>query len=224
MSVAEDGKTWRKGVATVNGKPSGIIAIANNDQLDDDVRNAGTLVGLSCSGQYTYATPYFAHTKPNAADGEDTQYSYTAGTLLTFCADDEVDDYDYVENGELKHSKDEGIQRSLKGFIRPANKGELVIGVVSQTGYGPYNINPVTKVDDPDAAGRGYIVEGLNRNAIPFSKAVGADPAYRMPEGVWALQSSIGTAVDSTSKINNAYLVVFDTMHTGVYDTGTVEA
>lgn len=199
MSTDDQGKTWKRGVDSASY--NGIIAIANNDQLDDDVRNAGTLVGLSCSGQYTYATPYFAHTEDKETG---KQYEYAAGTLLTYCLNDEVDDYDYIEDSEVKSTS-----RSLSGFVRPAKEGEVVIGVVSQTGYGPYNPNPVTWVEDPDAEGRGYIAEGLNRNAIPFKDT------YKMPAGVWALQSSIGTAVDSTSKINNSYLLVFETRYTG---------
>lgn len=200
MSVKPDGKTWQRGVPA--GTTPGIIAIANNDQLDDDVRQAGTLVGLSCSGQYTYATPFFAHTDKQSGE----QYSYVAGTKLTYCANDETDTYDYIMDGEVKTSTG---KRSLAGYVRPAKTGEVVIGVVSQTGHGPYNTNPVTWATDPDAEGRGYIAEGLNRNAIPFKDT------YKMPQGVWALQASIGTAVDSTSKINNAYLLVFETTHTG---------
>lgn len=221
MSVAADGKTWVKGVPLAEGADRNdpanfptIVAIANNDQLDDDVRNAGTLVGLSCSGQYTYATPYFAHTDPTKNGGVDDQYSYKAGTYLTYCTNDEVDSYDYIYNSTVVT---DSTHRSLAGFVRPAQPGELVIGRVSQTGYGPYSTNPVTKVTDPDAAGRGFITEGLNRNAIPFKDT------YRMPSGVWALQSSIGTAVDSTSKINNAYMLVFETMHTGFVMPGATE-
>lgn len=199
MSVDEDGKTWKRGVNA--GETPGIIAIANNDQFDDDVAHAGTLVGLSCSGQYTYATPYFAHL--DAETGE--QYDYKAGTKLTFCTNDEEDEYDYVEDGQVHHDG----KRSLAGFVRPAKAGEIIIGTVSQTGFGPYNINPVAWSEDPDKEGRGFVMENLNRNAAPFADE------YKMPTGVWPLQTTIGASVDSTSKINNAYLVVFETNFTG---------
>lgn len=94
-----------------------------------DANTVGSLVGLSCTGKFRIATPYFAKFKTG---GE--AYVYTAGTPITFCKHGEKFDTltpDSTTPGALTKANISGV-----GFIRPAEQGDVVIGIVAETHSG----------------------------------------------------------------------------------------
>lgn len=130
ISTNSTGDAWQL------GGTGSLIAVAQDGVERWDVMAADSLVGLLCSGKFRFATPFFARYAKNssATSGAGTAAVYTAGTPLTFCADGE---FEYARTGV---SATDGalspVKRSLKGFIRPAVKGETVIGYVAETHSG----------------------------------------------------------------------------------------
>lgn len=218
ISTTEDGDKWQKGVPE-DTTHNPIIAIAQNDEWQDDVQNAGQLVGLDCSGQFTIATPFFKR-----AQDADTLYDYAPGTKLTYCLNDETDTIKY-----LAYDKTNGTQTlatrnvSCAGYVRPADAGEPVIGIVSQKGAGRYTtMDMIRAAENPEIS---EYVKGLNRDLAGFNlnlKAEGktlednASDFAQMPTGVYPLMFSFGSAVTSDSDISTAYYIVFDTVSTGI--------
>jgi hypothetical protein len=216
ISTTEDGDKWVKGVPT-GTTHNPIIAIAQNDEWQDDVQNAGQLVGLDCSGQFTIATPFFKHKH----DGELCEY--TPGTKLTYCLNNETDTIQYLEyaNGTQTLVTDDEVK--CIGYVRPAKDGEPVIGIVSQKGAGRYTtMDMIRAAENPEI--REY-VKGLNRDLAGYNlnlKAAGknltdnASDFAKMPTGAYPLMFSFGSAVTSDSDISTAYYIVFDTVSTGI--------
>jgi hypothetical protein len=239
MSLNTDGTKWVKGVPASDAN-TGIIAFAQNDGWQDDVQDAGQLVGLDSSGQFRIATPFFKRYKdaegtldPEGKAGEFqsvTPHSYTAGTPLTWCSNTEVDAVQVVEV-----DKDTGVQVaktllvSCAGYVKPAGKGDTVIGVVSQTGAGRYLTKEMQRRNSNPFIGP--VVKGLNRDAAGYNEGLlrngtvtvadgavtqGESSLIKMGEGVYPLMTSIGSAVTSDSEIYTAYYIVFDTTNAGV--------
>lgn len=145
ISTNAEGNAWKLGAPeNANGA---LIAFAQDGVERWDVMAADSLVGLLCSGKFRFATPFFARYKKATSTvttgegGVITAYNpsavaaeYKAGTPLTYCGDTEVE-YPLtavnVNNGNLVNEK-----RELKGFIRPAEAGETVIGYVAETHSG----------------------------------------------------------------------------------------
>lgn len=180
ISVRPDGTAWQLGVGTASDTEVNTISFTQDEITRWDVAAADQLVGFPCSGQFRFATPYFARfTKgTSTGSGTGTAATYKAGTPLTFCADTETE-YALTEvntkTGELVAP---AKPRSLRGFIRPAETGEVVIGRVAETH------------------------SGVNRSAMY------TESKYTVPAK--AMQATIGTATDSTSKFTNAYVVIWD--------------
>lgn len=226
ISVNAAGTEWVKGAATSH---DAIVAVANADTLEDDVQASGELLGLQCSGQYRFGTPFFAHftadtaahatafaTAVKAATTQDAlatavknalvestgglaSANYVAGTKLTYCADDEVD----VIVVRTAEDKLVYMPRSLKGFVRPARANETVIGIVAQTQYGPYKPTDGAAVCNRDM--KGVVIDATDGK--PKQGGTGVAP---VPSGVWPMRTTIGSAVDSSSMIYNSYLLVWD--------------
>lgn len=181
ISTNAEGNAWKLGAPeNANGA---LIAFAQDGVERWDVMAADSLVGLLCSGKFRFATPFFARytkaTSTSATTG--TAAVYKAGTPLTYCADTEKEWAETgvnAETGALVR-----VERSLKGFIRPAASGETVIGYVAETHNGRNR-----------AAAYGTYSDGVLTNGIDAR----------------ADQQSIGKAVDSTSKFTNAYMVIWD--------------
>lgn len=130
ISTTTDGKSWQL------GGTGSLIAVAQDGVERWDVMAADSLVGLLCSGKFRFATPFFARfaKDSSATSGAGTAAVYTAGTPLTYCGDDEVEWAPTGVNattGELVP-----VKRELKGFIRPAEDGDTVIGYVAETHSG----------------------------------------------------------------------------------------
>lgn len=243
ISISADGTQWVKGASTATNS---IVAVANADTLEDDVQASGSLLGLQCSGQYRFATPFFARfvamddtngataagafaTAVKAAlDTEDPQAalttavknalgtynsssnpsgghasaSYVAGTKLTYCGANEMDIVVVRKpDGRLAYDV-----RSLKGFVRPARANETVIGIVAQTNSGPYKPTEGQATSNRDLKG----VAIKKADGSLGNGTVGADFTAPVPTGVWPLRTTIGSSVDSSSKITNAYFLVWD--------------
>lgn len=131
ISTNSTGDAWQLGGA------GSLIAVAQDGVERWDVMAADSLVGLLCSGKFRFATPFFArYVKGDSTEEtpEGTAAVYTAGTPLTFCADGEK------EWAPIGVDRTDGslmpVERSLKGFIRPAVDGETVIGYVAETHSG----------------------------------------------------------------------------------------
>jgi hypothetical protein len=103
-----DGKMWTK---TPTGTPT-VIAVAQDASVDTHVLAANSLVGLACSDSFKLATPFF---RKNTGD------NYTIGTALTYCKAT-----DTVESSG-------GKAGDAVGYIKPAAKGDVVIGYVCET-------------------------------------------------------------------------------------------
>lgn len=108
---------WTKGIPYTGGDNSKanyegcLVAVASAASTDLDVVNAKSLVGLEMTDSFRIATPFFKKGEP-----------YNVGTKLTACAADEKD----------------ANKRSLAGYVRPANAGEVVVGIVVEAG--PVNL------------------------------------------------------------------------------------
>ena len=113
ISSGTDGK-WTKGVP--DGATKFALAFAQDSSHDFNVINAGTLVGLSLTDSYTFATPFFR---------QNTNDAYTVGTRLTWC----------TELDTIKSSG--GTTGEAVGYIKPVTSAdEVVIGVVKESGTG----------------------------------------------------------------------------------------
>ena len=239
LSLNADGTKWVKGVPA-SGDNTGIIAFAQNDGWQDDVQDAGQLVGLDSSGQFRIATPFFKRYTGVAGaidpEGKPTTYqagtpiAYKAGTPLTWCTNDEVDAVQVVELDETTGAQvAKTLLVSCAGYVKPAGQGDTVIGVVSQTGAGRYLTKEMQRRNDNPFIGP--VVKGLNRDAAGYNEgllrdgsvtvsngsvATGGDKLIKMGDGVYPLMTSIGSAVTSDSEIYTAYYIVFDTTNAGV--------
>jgi hypothetical protein len=110
ISSGNDGK-WTKGVPADATKF--ILAFAQDSSHDFNVVNAGTLVGLSLTDSYTFATPFFRKNNDDV---------YSVGTRLTWCtASDTV-------------NSTGGTAGDAVGYIKPAGANDVVIGVVKESG------------------------------------------------------------------------------------------
>lgn len=188
ISPDSTGTKWVLGVPTdATAASKNRVAFAQDGVERWDVMAADSLVGLLCSGKFRFATPFFARYTKDTSTADSTDESpgtpavYVAGTPLTYCLNDEEEwaaTAVNVNTGELVREN-----RSLAGFIRPAEAGEPVIGYVAETHNG---LNR--------AASYGEYSDGELTNGIPAR----------------ADQISIGKAVDSTSKFTNAYMVIWD--------------
>lgn len=127
MSVDPTGTHWVLGVPT-DASLTNMVYIANKHSFDPDVEDADNLDGLACSGQFRYATPYFARTSGTDA-ATATNYQYTPGVALTYCKDTE-EDLIYYRNPST--GEEEPTVRSLNGFVRPAAEGEPIIGYIAE--------------------------------------------------------------------------------------------
>ena len=130
VSTTSDGKSWQL------GGTGSLIAVAQDGVERWDVMAADSLVGLLCSGKFRFATPFFARYAKGTSttSGTGTAAVYTAGTPLTFCADAEKE---WAPTGvNTADGSLVPVERSLKGFIRPAAEGETVIGYVAETHSG----------------------------------------------------------------------------------------
>ena len=115
ISSGNDGK-WTKGVPSTATKFT--LAFAQDSSHDFNVINAGTLVGLSLTDSYTFATPFF---RQNTSD------AYTVGTRLTWCTSTDT----ITGNGTAGEAV---------GYIKPVTSAtEVVIGVVKESGNGKNN-------------------------------------------------------------------------------------
>lgn len=182
-----DGNTWTHKTAheTSPGMPTilNTLSVAQDGIERWDVMAADSLVGLSCTGEFRFATPFFARYKKGKSTTTTPSSAhlavYTKGTPLTYCKATETE-YAYTEvdttTGALM-TQPNGSPRSLAGFIRPAEEGEAVIGVVAETHSGR---NRAARYGTTDAV------------------SARAD------------QESIGKAVESTAKFTNAYMVIWD--------------
>lgn len=139
ITAKPDGTTveWTKGIPYTGGVDSKanyagcLVAVASAASTDLDVVNAKSLVGLEMTDSFRIATPFFKK-------GE----TYTVGTKLTACAADEED-----TDG-----------RSLAGYVRPANTGEVVVGIVAEAG--PVNLQEsfTTALDSSSIRENAYYV------------------------------------------------------------------
>lgn len=201
ISTNAAGTAWVRGLdADATAAQKNTVAISQDDATTWDVMDAtntdvfhqptaymiGSLVGLSCSGQFRIASPYFARyyqtTDSETSTTTTHAYEYKAGTPLTPCLANEViytSVPDPANPGILKLEKVE----DPSGFFRPATTGELVFGIVAET----HN--------------------GANREDANHGTTVADNGALT----AMALQKSIGKAVSSESVWYNAYYVVFDT-------------
>ena len=240
LSLNTDGTKWVKGVPA-SGYNTGIIAFAQNDGWQDDVQDAGQLVGLDSSGQFRIATPFFKRynditgtVDPEGTPGifqQGTPIPYKAGTPLTWCSNDEVDAVQVVEIDETTGAQvAKTLLVSCAGYVRPATEqGDVIIGVVSQTGAGRYLTKEMQRRNSNPFIGP--VVKGLNRDAAGFNEGLlragtvtvangavtsGAGNLIKMGDGVYPLMTSIGSAVTSDSEIYTAYYIVFDTTNAGV--------
>lgn len=240
LSLNTDGTKWVKGVPA-SGANTGIIAFAQNDGWQDDVQDAGQLVGLDSSGQFRIATPFFKRyngitgtVDPEGTPGtfqQGTPISYKAGTPLTWCSNDEVDAVQVVEIDETTGAQvAKTLLVSCAGYVRPATEeGDTIIGVVSQTGAGRYLTKEMQRRNSNPFIGP--VVKGLNRDAAGFNEGLlragtvtvangavtsGAGNLIKMGDGVYPLMTSIGSAVTSDSEIYTAYYILFDTTNAGV--------
>lgn len=218
ITPTADGSAWQLGAAA--GETPNIVAFAQNSTLSKDVQSADNLVGLSCSGKFRVATPFFCRTTYSGSGSySGTDYSsfhvcsYTPGTLVTYCKNDEVD---YVSVPQGTYSSDskqyaKTAIRSAAGFIRPAKTGEPVIGVV---------VSSLPDVGIKKADGTTFIGK-LNYNAVgcdqkttgALTEAAGAQSTnYYMPgTGIVPLAHTWEDTIDSSAQLNNDYYVVIDT-------------
>jgi hypothetical protein len=134
ISTNAEGNAWKLGAPA--DAANALIAFAQDGVERWDVMAADSLVGLLCSDKFRFATPFFARytkgTSTSATTG--TAAVYKAGTPLTYCADTEKEWAETgvnAETGALVR-----VERSLKGFIRPAVGDEKVIGYVAETHSG----------------------------------------------------------------------------------------
>lgn len=140
ISLNSDGTAWTRGVEGDTAAQINSVAIAQDgsdlwDVLDadaqwgvEDDQVVGSLVGLSCTGKFRIATPYFAK-----FDESGNAYLYKAGTPITFCkSSDTVKTLAPAGGGTLAV---EAIENPT-GYIRPAKASEVVIGIVSETHSG----------------------------------------------------------------------------------------
>lgn len=126
ISTNAEGNAWKLGAPATD---NALIAFAQDGVERWDVMAADSLVGLLCSGKFRFATPFFARLKKSGGAAV-----YTAGTPLTYCADGEKET---VKTGvSATTGALVGVERSLAGFIRPAESGDKVIGYVAETHNG----------------------------------------------------------------------------------------
>lgn len=240
LSLNADGTKWVKGVPASDAN-TGIIAFAQNDGWQDDVQDAGQLVGLDSSGQFRIATPFFKRYdgvtgtidpegKPTTYQATVTPISYKAGTKLTWCTDADKDAIQVVELDETTGTQvAKTIVVSCAGYVKPAGPSDTVIGVVSQTGAGRYLTKEMQRRNSNPFIGP--VVKGLNRDAAGYNEGLLRDGTVtvsngtvtdsnnkliKIGEGVYPLMTSIGSAVTSDSEIYTAYYIVFDTTNAGV--------
>lgn len=207
LTPLKNGKGWELGCPADNAHP-GIVAFAQNSTFDTDVRSANQLVGLSCSGKFRIATPFFARTvatTPGSTTHADhTVCSYAIGTPVTFCRNNENHIVTKPTGTYTGSAQDvEQVFVSTRGYIRPAKAGEEVIGVV-------VDATP----DAPTSA-----IGALNYNA-PAVTRVGSGVAcedsttkYFMPSQAVALKHTWKDTVDSSAETNNSYYVIIDTTY-----------
>lgn len=203
-----DGTAWELGVSTTtysSSKPN-IVAFAQNSTLSTDVMAANNLVGLSCSGKFRIACPFFCRTVLTTGTGGLTDSNteadasvaaYTPGTPVTYCKNNEIDFFSHTAaDGSVVTTK-----RSAAGFIRPAKANEPVIGVV------------VGSMPDIPASAIGTVNFNVPENKHVKSGALVASSGnYYMPgTGVVALSHTWEDAIDSSAKLDNSYYVVLDT-------------
>lgn len=212
MTPSADGTKWQLGYSG-SAAPS-IVAFAQNSTLSTDVVSANNLVGLSCSGKFRVATPFFCRT---AYSGSGTysgaDYSkfyvceYPVGTKVTLCKQDEVD---FISTpGNYSGGKCKAVSRSAAGFIRPAKSGEPVIGVV---------VSPLPDVG-MNTKGESF-VGTLNYNAAGCTQVssgaitTAENNNYYMPNtGIVPLAHTWEDTIDSSAKLNNDYYLVIDTTY-----------
>lgn len=110
LSAKADGSAWQVGVPS--GETPTIVAIAQDPTYgsqSDNVRMAGSLVGLPCTGNFRICTPFFKR-----------GVAYPVGTPVTYCTEDTA-----LPTGDKINEP-----ASLPGCIKPAETGDVVIGYV----------------------------------------------------------------------------------------------
>lgn len=193
ISGTADGTKWQLGITSDDA--TALIAFAQDGTERFDVWCADSLVGLLCAGKYRFATPFFArYTKgsANTAEKVGVDTAYTAGTLLTACKPGEKEYVTRVSPVDGSQYKEEVL---LDGFIRPAEAGDIIIGVVAETHSGKNRAANAAENNDVRKSGTQATSQPSQNNA-------------------WPLQRQIGNAEDSSSNWQNAYLVVWDTAFT----------
>lgn len=225
MSLNADGTQWVKGSTSTSDTT--IVAVAHTDSYQDDIQAGGTLLGLQCSGQYRFATPFFKHYTAEGEkitkDGADSTTKYNAATLCTYKAGTPLTICDNAETDVVIRNvqgQPVAVTVSCAGYVRPAKTGEVIIGVVAQTQYGAYRPTEYRGV-----AGSNYGTPATNRDLTGFAvkksdgtierHAVDSNYAACMPTGVMPLRTTIGSSIDSSSKIYNAYWLVWDSAQSG---------
>lgn len=209
ITPSADGSSWQLGVDTTtyaSAKPN-IVAFAQNSTLSTDVIAANNLVGLSCSGKFRIACPFFCRAVLTSGEGgiktgtaitATSVAAYTPGTALTYCMNDEFDFVSDIDaDGHVVTAK-----RSAKGFIRPAKTGEPVIGVVvgsipdiPKEAIGTVNYNVPASAEHVKS---GALSESTTKYFMPGS-------------GVVALAHTWEDTIDSSAQLNNSYYLVLDT-------------
>lgn len=136
LSAKADGSAWQVGVPA--GETPTIVAIAQDPTYgsqSDNVRMAGSLVGLPCTGNFRICTPFFKR-----------GVAYPVGTALTYCTAAET-----LPTGNLH-----GEPAALKGCVKPAATGEPVIGYVVRSAaekfYADVNHGDVNGTNKTDGA------------------------------------------------------------------------
>lgn len=170
ITQTANGTHWQRGVEA--GVTPTIVCIAQDCSVDEDVNAANSLVGLSCSDKFTIFTPFFARNAGNVAE----PHMYLAGTAITYCKAGET---------EKRVIGGDQVDLPLEGFVRPAQKGEPVIGVIRHHYTGINGAAPAVQGATPTAT----------------NSVCGAEP----------LQATFETTTLSGVNRENAYFIQFDT-------------
>lgn len=198
VTGTDAGTKWQLGLPSDADLSNLLVAFAQDGTERFDVWCADSLVGLLCAGKYRFATPFFARytngTRTKSTDAG-TPAVYTAGTLITVCKNGEkelVDRMNPVDGSTFQEEID------LAGFIRPAEAGDPILGVVAETHTGK---NRALSATDAIKA----------NNDVRKSGHLDSTPETQ--NYAWPLQRQIGNAEDSSSNWQNSYLVVWDTTY-----------
>lgn len=235
ISVNAEGTEWVKGAATGHDL---VVAVANADTLEDDVQASGELLGLQCSGQYRFGTPFFAHFVAKGAShaaaatafatavkGETTQEGLNgvmAKALAAYNADTNPygghEAASYVIGTPLTYCKDDEVDvivvRTAEDklvYMPRSLKGFVRPAIGDEPVIGKVaqtQYGPYKPTDGAAPCNRDMKGVAIV-NGVPTQGGTGVAP---VPTGVWPMRTTIGSAVDSSSMIYNSYLLVWDSV------------